>query len=821
MRIPLSWLRDYTPVDLAPQELADTFNNLGLIVDGAETIGPEFTGVVVGQAHNVRAHPNADRVRLADVDLGDGGERVQIACGASNLASGQMVPVAKIGAVLPGDFRIERRKLRGEWSNGMICAADELGLSGAYDDEGILVLPDDAPLGQDLVEYLGLESDVVFDLDVETNRPDGLSVVGIARDVAAKLGLPFSPPEPVVVEDGPPIADLASLSVEDPQLCTRFTLRALTGVVVTESPAWIKHRLHAAGMRPINNVVDASNYVMLELGQPSHPYDRRRIAQATLGARAARAGEVLQTLDGTERAIPEGACVIVDGDDVPVGVAGVMGGASSEIEPNTTEVLVEMATFDAFSVNRTSRELALRTEASARFERLIDRDGHLRAQDRLVEVLRETCPKLQCAVGVLDVRTHAVEFEPILLRSDRLAKVLGVVVPAVQVTAILHALGFRTEKADQGWMVRVPSFRPDCTREIDLIEEVGRLYGHRNIPRTLAMAPQAARLTPYQQARRQVRRSLVGLGLCEAWTTSLLRPEDTPNARIEASPVRITNARSSEEAFLRTSLLPGMLRAVSYNLSRQNSVLDFFEIGRVFYRKGAAPDRGPRPYLFAEVGGRNADTATRPSDEFERLFLLRTAPELALVSLMETWRDLLAAMRVREVQIQQAKLPHLHPGRGAELIVREGVERDEVRREGVVLGWMGQVHPEVTSAFGIEQPVSALEVDLRSLLAHIDPDQTLRPISKFPSGRFDLAFILPNETPAERLTAALRASLGSALDELVLYDRYALPEEDHARSLTYTAKVSSHEGTLSEGALTELRARAIADAASVGATLRS
>nr|MDQ3575723.1 phenylalanine--tRNA ligase subunit beta [Actinomycetota bacterium] len=388
MRVPLSWLRDFAPFEGDPLELGEILDDLGMVVEGTERVGEGLSDVVVARVLDVRPHPEADRVRLTEVDIGDG-QPLQVVCGAPNVAAGQLVPLATVGAVLPGDLEIGRRKVRGRWSEGMICSSAELRLG--KDQDGIMVLPEGLTVGASFSDAMGITADVVYDLAIEGNRPDAMSVAGVARDAAARMGLPFAIPDPrpdVVAEGGRPATELASIAVECPELCPRFTASVVSGVIVGPSPPVVARRLTLAGMRPISNVVDASNYVMLELGQPTHPYDLDLLPGPGLLVRKARPAEVVVTLDGAERKVGEGEdCLICDATGVPVGIGGIMGGASSEISESTTRVLLEAAYFTPMAIARTSQRLGLRTEASARFERGCDPEVIERAASHFLGLL--------------------------------------------------------------------------------------------------------------------------------------------------------------------------------------------------------------------------------------------------------------------------------------------------------------------------------------------------------------------------------------------------------------------------------------------------
>lgn len=770
MRAPLSWIRDFTPVTASPDVIVEALNELGLVVEGVEHIGGGLDGVVVGRALDVRAHPNADRVRLADVDLGTG-EPVQIACGAPNLEPGQLVPVATIGATLPNGMTIERRKMRGEWSNGMICAEDELGLSQTRTG-GIMVLPAELEVGMDFTTAMKIEPDVVFDLEIETNRPDALCISGIARDLAAKLDLPFSIPEPKIAATGPKVGELTSIDVQDASLCPRFTSRVVQNINVTDSPDWIQRRLTLAGMRPINNVVDASNYVMLELGHPSHPYDLEQVGGAGLVVRAAQDNETIETLDGTSRKLPTGTPVICDLNNTVVGVAGIMGGASSEISDSTTQVLLEMAMFEPYAINLASRKLALRTDASSRFERQIDRMGHERAQLRLCELLVLSCPDAQIATGMLDIATENAVRPPeeLTLRTERVNQILGTNLDRPTISALLARIGFSVSETS----VTVPTFRPDVEREIDVIEEIARIFGYNNIERRVPTAPSAGRLTNLQFQRRRIRNQLVGMGFSEAWSASLLAESDFKRCGLTDKPISLSNPIVEEESLLRTRLLPGLLRAVAFNTTRQNKVIRLFEIGQVFEQP-----------LAGEL---------LPNEQ-QRLAVVELTPDSDAKSATRTWLQLSKSLGINDVSMTPATIEGMHPTRSAEI---------------GDFGYAGEVDPAVLGQCGIPGRVAYLELDLPKLVSHINATPQMQPVSRYPSAEFDLAFVVPDSQVAAEVQKTLGKAAGEHLEEVFLFDvfRHESVGAD-SRSLAFRLRVSSIERTLSDKDIAQIRTKCI------------
>ena len=519
MRTPLSWLRDFAPFQTDVATIAAALDDLGLVVESIERVGEGLGEVSVARVVEIGAIEGADRIRRVVVD--SGAESVEVVCGAWNFAEGDLVPLVRAGAVLPGGMEIARRTMRGVVSNGMLCSGRELALS--EDGDGLLILTDveGAAPGQPLTEALGIEPDVVFDITVEGNRPDAWCIAGIARDLAARLGVPFALPDPPAAgaADGPAVGGLASAVVESPELCPRLTVRVATDVTIAPSPRWLARRLILAGMRPINNVVDASNYVMLELGQPTHPYDLDRVGGSGLRVRRARRGERLVTLDGTSRELGVAGtglgetgedCVICDAQDAVIGVAGIMGGESSEITGDTSRVLLEAAYFSPMAIARTGKRLRLRTEASARFERGCDPWGIDRATDRFFSLVALSSPGLVVATGTLDVRGVVPEPVVVGLSVGAVNGLLGTDLSPGEVSALLEPLGFVcTPGGGDELSVVVPTNRPDIRSGppgvADVAEEVARTYGYSRIDRRQPTWPQPGGLTARQRDRRAVR----------------------------------------------------------------------------------------------------------------------------------------------------------------------------------------------------------------------------------------------------------------------------------------------------------------------------
>jgi phenylalanyl-tRNA synthetase beta chain len=835
VRAPLSWLTDYAPFDHDPPALAEALDDLGLVVEEIRRVGEGLGGVVLARVLDIGPIAGAERIRRVTVEAG--GEPVEVVCGAWNFHVGDIVPFAPVGSVLPGDFEIARRKMKGVVSNGMLCSGRELGLS--EDHEGILVLRSaDARADSDvfvpgvaLVDALGLAPDTVFDIAVEANRPDAWCVAGIARDLAARLHLPFSLPEPPApsVDTAVPVATLASVDVLDQDLCPRFTARVLLDVGIGPSPDWIARRLTLAGMRPINNVVDASNYVMLDLGQPTHPYDLDLVGGRGLRVRAARPGEVVRSLDGLERRMGERSvgvgddrrdCLICDGLDVPIGIGGIMGGATTEISSATSRVLLEAAYFTPMVIARTAKRLNLRSEASARFERGCDPAGIDRAALRLCELLGATAgERYRVADGTIDVVGPVPAPARVRVRVAKVNAVLGSELDQERVVGYLEPIGFRCERVARGALdVTVPSFRPDTEREIDVIEEVARHHGYANFPRRRPGAPQVGGLTRYQRERRVVREVVAGLGAHESWTASLLSPDDHRRAGGEGG-VRVANPLTPDESVLRQTLLPGMLRALAFNADRRHGDVRLFEVGHVF--------PPPGPGRVARAVARTGDTVIAEHDVLGIAFA-RDGDDAR--SAAAAWHVLVDALRIDgdEVALRAADAgpgpvpAGMHPTRAARVEIA-GADGGTGRAIGVV----GEVDPGVLEAFGIDaerRRVGWIEVDLEALLTDAPRrSQLMALVSRFPSSDVDLAFVTDDAVPAADVEETMRRAAAPLLESLALFDVYrGAGVPDAARSLAYHLRLCAPDHTMTDEEVAEVRARCIAAVEQAhGARLRS
>jgi phenylalanyl-tRNA synthetase beta chain len=809
MRAPLSWLRDFAP-DL-PRDVGavvDACNHLGLVVDGVEEPGRGLDGVVVAEILAVLPHPNADRLRLADVDPGSG--RTRVVCGAPNIEAGQRVPFAPVGVTLPDGRTLQRAKIRGEVSDGMLCSAVELGLG--EDAGGILILADDSPVGAELRTLLGLD-EVVLDLDITPNRPDAMSIMGIARDLAAHFRVPFVVSQPQPAASGPAVGDGATVRIEAPERCPRYV--AWTARVrVGPSPEWLARRLVHAGLRPINNVVDVTNYVMLERGQPLHAFDHDRLPGRGIVVRAAGTGEVVTTLDGVERRLDVEDLLICDAHSEPQAIAGVMGAARSEVSDETTAVLLESAYFEPTGISRTSKRLGLRTDASARFERGVDPAATFAAAARAMELMEAVA---EAVVGGDPIDEHPRPVTPrrIALRTSRVNDLLGTELSTEAIAAYLEPLGIAIEGREPGagrapgepgrgevLHTVIPTVRPDLEREIDLVEEVARHHGYNAIRRdTPSSGARAGRLTARQRDRRLVRDALVGAGLDETYSSPLVAPADLERAGLDASgSVELENPLRGEESLLRTTVLPGLLRAAEYNASHGLADVALFEVGHVF--GSPSPATEPLPTEVDHLAGllvgtvrRRPHEADRPVDVYDATGVLGAV---------------LSALDIADHELVAGPAPVLHPARAAAVVV-----------SGRTIGSVGEIDPDVRERYGLGAAVG-FELDLDALLDAPRRERQHRTPSVFPASSIDLAFVVGRRVPASAVEGALRAAVGELLEHVELFDVF----EGEAlgagqRSLAFRLRLRAADRTLTDAEVGTIRQQAIeAVAGAVGGRLR-
>lgn len=800
MKVLLSWMREFAPIEGEPEALAEVMTDLGMVVESIDTVGPAWDGIVVAKVLELSPHPEADRIQLVSVDAGDG-EPLQVCCGAFNMAVGDLVPFATIGTVMPGGMEIARRKMRGQWSNGMLCSVAELELGG--DADGIHILSPQLTMGQDLATALAMTNDVLFDLDIEGNRPDALSVAGVTRDLAAQLRVPFTLPVPAFDQATPPSAELASVRIDDGDLCPRFGFRVLSDITMGESPAWMVQRLAASGVRSINAIVDISNYVMLELGQPNHTYDLDLVPDGALAVRMARDGETITTLDDAKRSLTDADGVIANNADEAIGLAGVMGGASTEISDTTSRVLLEAAVWDRMTVARTSRRLGLRSEASNRFERGVDSQGIQLALDRFTQLAVEICGATVADGAVIEdgnlQRSAAVE-----VRVARVNQLLNTSLEAADIVALLNPIGFASvprEPADgavaggvgERLLVTIPSWRPDCTIEIDVIEEIARHHGYEKSGRRVPTPTQAGVLTPQQSGRRRIRGSLQGAGFSEVMPIPFLAPGDLDRAGLGDDGISLVNPLAAEESILRTSLLPGMLKTVAYNQAHRAGELRLYELGRIY-----RPGDGELPNEDEILAAAQTTTAT-------------DGDGAAAVVAARLLQRLSAELGFSGLSIANGVRPGLHPTRSA-----------TVRFRGRIIGEVGEVDPGVLQAYDVDGRVAWLQLQAAPLFEALKSVPRYRPVSRYPSSDIDLAFVVADKVPAADVERTLNKAGGKLLQTAELFDVFrseALGLD--TRSLAFALRFQADDRTLTDAEVAEVRQSCIdAVAKAHGAQLR-
>ncbi|WP_404361707.1 phenylalanine--tRNA ligase subunit beta [Marinobacter sp.] len=739
MKFSEQWLREWVNPANDTQELVHQITMAGLEVDGFEPVAGRFSGVIVGEVTDVSPHPDADKLNVCQVS--SGAASVQVVCGAPNVRSGMKVPFATVGAVLPGDFSIKKAKLRGQVSNGMLCSESELGISD--DHEGLMVLPDDAPVGRDLADYLKL-NDVTIDVDLTPNRADCLSIRGIAREVGVLNEM---------LAEGPDCAPVAAvhsetvdIAVDDPQGCPRYLGRILSNVDLTvKTPLWMQEKLRRSGIRSIDAAVDVTNYVMLELGQPMHAFDRAEI-QGGIRVRMAEAGEKLVLLDGQEVELAPGTLLIAD-HEKPVAIAGVMGGEHSGVSPKTRDLILEAAYFDPITLAGKARHYGLHTDASHRFERGVDPDLTRDAMERATALLMSI---VGGAPGeIVEVSSEEdLPFERVIdLREQRVADVLGVEISRTRIEEILGRLGMHIDRLlKNGWRVRVPMFRADISIEEDLIEEVGRIYGYNNLPVTQAHG--SIELRPEPEAERPlsaVQNYFVSCGYQEAITYSFVDPRVQTLVDPEQVGIELANPISADLSVMRTTLWSGLLKTLGYNQNRQQSRVRLFETGLRFVRYGDEIDQ--RPMLAGVVTGNhlpeNWANGRRAADFYDLKGELESLFSLLGVS----------------VEFSAGEHPALHPGQTAKLSLR-----------GITVGWMGTLHPQVQKKLDLNGTILMFELFLKPILSGYVPN--FKEFSKFPEVRRDLAIIIGSDVAFADVERIVEKTAGERLTGLRAFDVY-------------------------------------------------
>jgi len=800
MKVSLNWLKDYVNITLSARELAGRLTMSGNEVGKLDIVGGSWEHVFVGQVTALDKHPNADRLKLVTIDLGT--ERMTVVTGAPNMEVGQKVPFAKIGARLidghTGEVaELKPTKIRGVKSEGMACSEKELGISDNH--QGIMILPADAPVGVPLSQYLG---DTIYDIKVTPNRPDCLSVIGIAREVAALTSQPTHIPDPSYAEEGEPIHNSISIEIANSDLCSRYCASLVTGVKIGPSPQWMQQRLIAGGMRPISNVVDITNYVMLEYGQPLHSFDYTQIKGKKIIVRRARNDEILYTLDGMERNLNPDMLVIAD-EKEPVALAGVMGGANSEVIDPTTSILLESANFNNISIRRTSIKLNLRSEASSRFERGISPELAPIALRRATQLLLELAGG-KAAKGIADVYPGKKEPKPVLLSKERVGRVLGLDLSLERIQKVLESLGLSCKSAGTSGdlMVTIPYWRTDVRMADDLVEEIARIIGYDEIPTTLlsSQIPQQVP-APMLSLKEQIRDLLVGCGMQEVITYSLVSQAtlDKVDPQHKLGPaLRVANPMSLEQEYLRTSLRAGLLATFASNEKHEKDGIKLFEVSRVYlHRANDLPEE--REMVVGILGGPRLERSWLAGEDTLDFFDAKGALETVLNRL-----KVKASFQPVEDQILLA-------GKTAEVVVA-----------GQKVGVVGEVHPKTAALFDIStQPLILFEIDLMKLLSLAGAVYRYRPIPRFPGNTRDIALIVDNSLAASRVQEVIESF--PLVDQVTLFDVYSGEQVPPGKkSLAFSIRYQSLERTLTDEEVNQAHQQIIDRLQrDFGATLRS
>jgi len=774
MKVPMSWFNDYTNVDgILPREYAEALTLTGSKVETVENMGADIKNVVCGKILEITEHPDSDHMVICKVDVGD--EVLQIVTGAPNVKVGQIVPVAKNDSYLPGGVHIKTGKLRGVESFGMLCSHEELGLSESdlsWEPEyGILVLPEDTKIGMDIKDFFGLNEEVI-EFEITSNRPDCFSVIGLARETAATFKKPFTVPVPTYNENSENIADTISVSVENPDKCLRYTAKMIKNVKIGPSPAWMVRRLKASGIRSINNIVDITNYILLEYGQPMHAFDLRHLAGGKIVVRNAADGEVIKTLDEQDRTLNSNDLVIADAEKA-VAIAGVMGGFNSEIEEDTTTVVFESATFDAVSVRLTAQKAGLRTEASSRYEKGLDVNNTIPAINRACQLVEE----LGCGEvvgGMIDVVGNVKAPTVLPFRPEKINAFLGIDISKEEMAGYLTTIEFGVDL--EKMEITVPSFRPDIEAEADVAEEVARFYGYNKIPTTLIANSETTKgsYSPIQKFRKDLSNMLTAQGMYEIYTFTFIGENEFDKLNLsKESPfrnaVRIRNPLGEDTSIMRTTMLASMLETISYNYNRKNEEARLFEISKT--------------YIPTEPG--------KLPNEPEKLAIGMYGKDMDFFDLKGAVEEIIDGLNIKGITWQRlATCPSLHPGRSAALMVGD-----------TQIGILGQVHPTVCKNFGIDTDCFVAEIDVLPLFENVNDNIKYKALPKFPAAERDIAVLVDKTALVGDLEATIAKASGQLLESIKLFDVYEgdrIPEDKKSVAFAISFRAADRSLTSEE-----------------------
>lgn len=785
MQISYQWLKDYVDFEYTPEELAHELTMAGFADEGKKYLDQGISKVVTGKIIALEKHPDADKLQICQIDVAQE-EVLQIVTGAQNVKVGDVIPVALVGAELPIGLKIKKSKLRGIESKGMLCSGQELDMDKKIlapdQQDGILILPSDVPLGKDIIEVLGFD-DVLIDLDITTNRPDCLSVIGIAREVAALVGKKVKLPQVNLAEDSPISAEkMAKITIEAPDLCPRYAARIVKNVKVQTSPLWLQRKIQAAGMRPINNIVDITNFILLELGQPLHAFDLSYLAGQEIIVRRAKDGEKIVTLDEQERALTNEMLVIAD-QEKAVAIAGVMGGLNSEVTTETTTILIEAANFNPISVRKTSKRLGLRSEASNRFEKGLDPNIIDLALDRAAQLMAELGGG-QVVAGRIDHYPEKLQPKTISLRPERISRLLGANLKSEEIADILTRLEMQLEKAEDKLLVTVPTFRLDIGREADLLEEVARIYGYDKIEVTALEGISMQGGKSYQhQMGDKIKENLLSSGLYEVMTYSFINAKAYDWMGLaENDPLRLAiplaNPLTEEHNVMRTTLIPSLLQVVAVNMTKQVKNVEIFELGAAYLPESLPLEKLPyeQPLLAAAVTGKTVKTIWGNQEEID-FFYLKGVLE-----------NLFTDLGIADYSFTSSQCAYLHPGKTAVVTVA-----------GEEAGLIGEVHPDVLENYQINQRVYLFEINLDKIINKISLIHKYQQLPKYPSSTRDLAVVLKEEISAKKVEEIISQVGKDLIEGISLFDVYQGEQVAAGyKSLAYSIIYRSLDRTLTE-----------------------
>ena len=771
MLAPLSWLRKYIDVEIPAEELADRMTMTGSEVEGVQKMGENIQDVLVGKIMEMSPHPNADRLRVCMVDVGKE-NLLQIVTGADNVFEGALVPIAMIGCLLPTGLKIKKGKLRGMLSEGMMCSGEELEIG---DDvypgasvNGIIIIKEEYAPGTDIKKVLGMD-DMIIDFKTYANRPDCLSIIGLAREAAATLDTPLRFPETSYKEGGEKTADHVAVEVQDAELCPRYMGRLVTDINIAPSPDWMQKELTAAGVRPINNIVDITNYVMLELGQPMHAFDFKYVKEGKIVVRRAKAGETLTTLDGDEKELTEDMLVIAD-TEKPVALAGIMGGEHSGVYDDTQMVLFESANFRPQNVRMTSRAVGLRTESSARFEKGLDPANAETALDRAMHLV-ELLGAGKVAKGCVDVCNADVSEKDIEVKVGDVNHLLGQNLTGKEMASILERVFIETKVKGDTLVCSIPTYRKDIEHSADIAEEVIRIYGYDKIPSIMPeMHISSAGLTPKQKTMKAIRNMMVGMGLYEATHYSFMSPSDLDKLGVSEDDalrqvIRLMNPMGEDYSLMRTTMVPAMLTSISNNVNRNNNRVHLFEMSRTFHKVEGAE-------MPEEVNRMCVGILAKGEDFF------------SIKGKLELLFDMLRV----EAEYAAVEISYMHPGRTAGIVI-----------DGEPVGYVGEIHPDAAANYSIKGKAYVAEIDLDKLVeARID-NMTVKPLPKYPAVERDLAVVMDEEQAVGPILGAIRKVGGDLIEQASVFDIYQGKQvEEGKKSVAFSLVFRSIDRTLTD-----------------------